>query len=100
MIFTLALFMIQGSSMMHMNYNDGDTIETVYGPCPAQSVIAFEYEDERYIKFLDHYTGRGDIWVEGRPDIWLKNDKFVESYDSTVYGYIPTDKYNIIGCVK
>jgi len=94
-----AMFMIEGSSV-EPAYMHNEIIHTINAPCPEGDYIAFTYEGERYIKQLKHYHDDGSIWVEGRKDMWIKNDKIVESYDSTVYGYIPADEYNILGCVK
>ncbi len=99
MFFTLALFIIQGGSMATLGYPEGKLINTIPAPCPVESVIAFHYEDVDYIKTLKAYTGRGDIWVEGRDGVWMDKGNEVESFDSRIYGYIPYDQYYIIGCV-
>ncbi len=99
MFFTLALFIVQGGSMAHLGYYEDKLIKTIPAPCPVESVIAFHFEDEDYIKTLKAYTGRGDIWVEGRDGVWTDKGKEVQSYDSRIYGYIPFDQHCIIGCI-
>ena len=95
----LITFLVDGRSV-EPTYMDHEMVQAIYAPCPVDDYIAFDYKGERYIKQLKEYTGRGDIWVEGRSDIWSENDKRRKSYDSRIYGYIPYDQYNIIGCIK
>ncbi len=94
----LTLFIIDGKSVEPV-YAHNETIETIHAPCAVDDYIVFRYEGVEYIKQLDHYTGRGDLWVKGRGDYWIENGVKKQSYDSSVYGYMPVDTYDVLGCV-
>lgn len=108
MITTIATYVIVGSSMLHMGFDNGDTIKAIPAPCPEQSVIVFKYENEEtdhtmFIKQLMYYGYDGCIYVKGRDGYWWEGDKITgkrkQSLDSKIWGCIPTEDYSIIGCV-
>ena len=95
LLLLLQTFIIDGKSVEPV-YHDEQAIEVIHAPCAVDDYIAFEYEDERYIKQLKAYRADGYVYVLGRPDTWVENGEKRKSLDSTTWGWIDV---NILGCV-
>lgn len=93
------VFILNGQSMAHLGYVDGMPVQVVHAPCNIGSDIAFRYNGIDYLKTLTRTKPNGNIWVQGRDDIWLENGIKKQSLDSRVYGWLSPQQYIIYGCV-